>query len=147
MPQPGGGAVLCLTWSKAINLWIKLQTAKNTFNLLRCWFSFLRSFYTVNEVHKFQYSKPVRKGEKDPDNEFAVITLFFSLSLLFPGEHLKGAVCRFGGKRDPQWLFFFFMPKQTEVTNSLFSWLNKYLKGQHNSILFDFAYISHHSSF
>uniref|UniRef100_A0A674P4L1 Dedicator of cytokinesis 1 n=1 Tax=Takifugu rubripes TaxID=31033 RepID=A0A674P4L1_TAKRU len=29
------------------------------------------SFYTVNEVHKFQYSKPVRKGEKDPDNEFA----------------------------------------------------------------------------
>uniref|UniRef100_A0A4W6FDZ9 Dedicator of cytokinesis 1 n=1 Tax=Lates calcarifer TaxID=8187 RepID=A0A4W6FDZ9_LATCA len=29
------------------------------------------SFYTVNEVHKFQYSRPVRKGEKDPDNEFA----------------------------------------------------------------------------
>ncbi|CAL8380390.1 unnamed protein product, partial [Gadus morhua 'NCC'] len=28
-------------------------------------------FYTVNEVHKFQYSRPVRKGEKDPDNEFA----------------------------------------------------------------------------
>ncbi|CAL8262887.1 unnamed protein product [Arctogadus glacialis] len=23
------------------------------------------------EVHKFQYSRPVRKGEKDPDNEFA----------------------------------------------------------------------------
>lgn len=35
-------------------------------------FFFLPSFYTVNEVHKFQYSKPVRKGEKDPDNEFAV---------------------------------------------------------------------------
>ncbi|XP_005995870.1 dedicator of cytokinesis protein 1 isoform X2 [Latimeria chalumnae] len=29
------------------------------------------SFYTVNEVHRFQYSRPVRKGEKDPDNEFA----------------------------------------------------------------------------
>ncbi|KAM7370639.1 hypothetical protein PAMP_010168 [Pampus punctatissimus] len=29
------------------------------------------SFYTVNEVHKFQYSRPVRKGEKDPDNEFS----------------------------------------------------------------------------
>uniref|UniRef100_A0A8C1WBH2 Dedicator of cytokinesis 1 n=1 Tax=Cyprinus carpio TaxID=7962 RepID=A0A8C1WBH2_CYPCA len=29
------------------------------------------SFYTVNEVQKFQYSRPVRKGEKDPDNEFA----------------------------------------------------------------------------
>lgn len=29
------------------------------------------SFYTVNEVHKFQYSRPVRKGKNDPDNEFA----------------------------------------------------------------------------
>uniref|UniRef100_A0AAR2J1Z3 Dedicator of cytokinesis 1 n=1 Tax=Pygocentrus nattereri TaxID=42514 RepID=A0AAR2J1Z3_PYGNA len=29
------------------------------------------SFYTINEVNKFQYSRPVRKGEKDPDNEFA----------------------------------------------------------------------------
>ncbi|XP_072413688.1 dedicator of cytokinesis protein 1 isoform X1 [Chiloscyllium punctatum] len=29
------------------------------------------SFYTVNEVQKFQYSRPIRKGEKDPDNEFA----------------------------------------------------------------------------
>ncbi|XP_066549905.1 dedicator of cytokinesis protein 1 isoform X2 [Amia ocellicauda] len=29
------------------------------------------SFYTINEVHKFQYSRPVRKGEKDPENEFA----------------------------------------------------------------------------
>ncbi|XP_018616629.1 dedicator of cytokinesis protein 1 isoform X2 [Scleropages formosus] len=29
------------------------------------------SFYTVNEVQKFQYSRPVRKGEKDPENEFA----------------------------------------------------------------------------
>uniref|UniRef100_A0A8C1XN54 Dedicator of cytokinesis 1 n=1 Tax=Cyprinus carpio TaxID=7962 RepID=A0A8C1XN54_CYPCA len=28
-------------------------------------------FYTVNEVQKYQYSRPVRKGEKDPDNEFA----------------------------------------------------------------------------
>lgn len=29
------------------------------------------SFYTVNEVQRFQYSRPVRKGEKDPDNEFS----------------------------------------------------------------------------
>ncbi|XP_023686613.1 dedicator of cytokinesis protein 1 isoform X1 [Paramormyrops kingsleyae] len=29
------------------------------------------SFYTVNEVQKFQYSRPFRKGEKDPENEFA----------------------------------------------------------------------------
>ncbi|TNN73880.1 Dedicator of cytokinesis protein 1 [Liparis tanakae] len=31
----------------------------------------LHSFYTVNEVHKFQYSRRARKGENDPDNEFA----------------------------------------------------------------------------
>ncbi|MGH0144510.1 UNVERIFIED_CONTAM: hypothetical protein FKN15_046651 [Acipenser sinensis] len=29
------------------------------------------SFYTINEVQKFQYSRPIRKGEKDPDNEFS----------------------------------------------------------------------------
>lgn len=34
------------------------------------------SFYTVNEVQKFQYSRPFRKGEKDPENEFAVIIIF-----------------------------------------------------------------------
>lgn len=85
---PGRQFVLCLTWSKAINLWIKLWIAHNSFNLLRYWFFFLPSFYTVNEVHKFQYSRPVRKGEKDPDNEFAVIPVFFCLFvycyLLFP---------------------------------------------------------------
>ncbi|KAK7824257.1 hypothetical protein U0070_001728, partial [Myodes glareolus] len=31
------------------------------------------SFYRVNEVQRFEYSRPVRKGEKNPDNEFAVI--------------------------------------------------------------------------
>ncbi|XP_052360996.1 dedicator of cytokinesis protein 1-like [Oncorhynchus keta] len=25
----------------------------------------------INEVYQFQYSRPVRKGEKDPDNEFS----------------------------------------------------------------------------
>ncbi|XP_014385634.1 PREDICTED: dedicator of cytokinesis protein 1 [Myotis brandtii] len=29
------------------------------------------NFYRVNEVQRFEYSRPVRKGEKDPDNEFA----------------------------------------------------------------------------
>ncbi|NXF09566.1 DOCK1 protein, partial [Smithornis capensis] len=28
-------------------------------------------FYRVNEVQRFEYSRPVRKGEKNPDNEFA----------------------------------------------------------------------------
>lgn len=35
--------------------------------LLRCC-----SYYRTNEVDQFQYSRPFRKGEKDPDNEFAV---------------------------------------------------------------------------
>lgn len=30
------------------------------------------SYYRTNEVEQFQYSRPFRKGEKDPDNEFAV---------------------------------------------------------------------------
>uniref|UniRef100_A0A452TVJ4 Dedicator of cytokinesis 1 n=1 Tax=Ursus maritimus TaxID=29073 RepID=A0A452TVJ4_URSMA len=29
------------------------------------------SFYRVNEVQRFEYSRPIRKGEKNPDNEFA----------------------------------------------------------------------------
>ena len=44
----------------------------NAFMFSPCLFLF-SSFYTINEVHKFQYSRPVRKGEKDPDNEFSVI--------------------------------------------------------------------------
>lgn len=32
------------------------------------------SYYRTNEVDQFQYSRPFRKGEKDPDNEFAVST-------------------------------------------------------------------------
>jgi len=30
------------------------------------------SYYRTNEVDQFKYSRPFRKGEKDPDNEFAV---------------------------------------------------------------------------
>ncbi len=35
---------------------------------------FFLSYYRTNEVDQFQYSRPFRKGEKDPDNEFAVST-------------------------------------------------------------------------
>lgn len=35
----------------------------------------LRSYYRANEVQQFTHSRPVRKGEKDPDNEFAVSPL------------------------------------------------------------------------
>lgn len=85
------GPELCATCSKAINLCIKLKIARNGFNLLRCLISSLRSFYTVNEVHKFQYSKPVRKGEKDPDNEFAVIAIYLFL-FIFNHQEL-GSLC------------------------------------------------------
>ncbi|CAL8249877.1 unnamed protein product [Boreogadus saida] len=31
------------------------------------------NYYRTNEVDQFQYSRPFRKGEKDPDNEFATM--------------------------------------------------------------------------
>lgn len=83
---------------------IKLQIASNGSNLLRLGFFSLCSFYTVNEVHKFQYSRPVRKGENDPDNEFAVLSsyiyiylfiyflsryLFFLFNLLFDALKIR----------------------------------------------------------
>ncbi|XP_068114977.1 dedicator of cytokinesis protein 1 [Hyperolius riggenbachi] len=46
------------------------------------------SFYRVNEVVRFQYSRPIRKGEKDPDNEFANMWIertTFSISYKLPG--------------------------------------------------------------
>lgn len=33
------------------------------------------SYYRANEVQQFRYSRPFRKGEKDPENEFAVSSL------------------------------------------------------------------------
>uniref|UniRef100_A0A8C5Q6X1 Dedicator of cytokinesis 1 n=1 Tax=Leptobrachium leishanense TaxID=445787 RepID=A0A8C5Q6X1_9ANUR len=46
------------------------------------------SFYRVNEVVRFQYSRPFRKGEKDPDNEFANMWIertTFSIAYKLPG--------------------------------------------------------------
>ncbi|KAM8924612.1 dedicator of cytokinesis protein 1 [Pelodytes ibericus] len=46
------------------------------------------SFYRVNEVVRFQYSRPFRKGEKDPDNEFANMWIertSFSIAYKLPG--------------------------------------------------------------
>ncbi|KAM9324829.1 dedicator of cytokinesis protein 1 [Gastrophryne carolinensis] len=46
------------------------------------------SFYRVNEVVRFQYSRPIRKGEKDPDNEFANMWIertTFSIAYKLPG--------------------------------------------------------------
>lgn len=42
----------------------------------RCPLLFSCSYYRHNEVDQFQYSRPFRKGEKDPDNEFAVSTFY-----------------------------------------------------------------------
>ncbi|XP_037134483.1 dedicator of cytokinesis protein 1 [Syngnathus acus] len=58
-----GQYVQCFTVKPILDLPAKFQNKPVAEQIL--------SFYTVNEVHKFQYSRPVRKGEKDPDNEFA----------------------------------------------------------------------------
>lgn len=39
------------------------------------------SYYRANEVQQFSYSRPFRKGEKDPDNEFAVSAQIHLLKL------------------------------------------------------------------
>ncbi|XP_035022026.1 dedicator of cytokinesis protein 5 isoform X1 [Hippoglossus stenolepis] len=46
------------------------------------------NYYRTNEVDKFQYSRPFRKGEKDPDNEFATMWIERSTYITayrFPG--------------------------------------------------------------
>uniref|UniRef100_A0A3Q2DTW0 Dedicator of cytokinesis 1 n=2 Tax=Cyprinodon variegatus TaxID=28743 RepID=A0A3Q2DTW0_CYPVA len=58
-----GQYVQCFTVKPILNLPAKFQNKPVSEQIV--------SFYTVNEVHKFQYSRPVRKGENDPDNEFA----------------------------------------------------------------------------
>uniref|UniRef100_A0A669C7X8 Dedicator of cytokinesis 1 n=1 Tax=Oreochromis niloticus TaxID=8128 RepID=A0A669C7X8_ORENI len=58
-----GQYIQCFTVKPILDLPAKFQNKSVSEQIL--------SFYTVNEVHKFQYSRPVRKGEKDPDNEFA----------------------------------------------------------------------------
>ncbi|XP_071338354.1 dedicator of cytokinesis protein 5 isoform X2 [Trachinotus anak] len=46
------------------------------------------SYYRTNEVDQFQYSRPFRKGEKDPDNEFATMWIertTYITAYCFPG--------------------------------------------------------------
>ncbi|XP_078095350.1 dedicator of cytokinesis protein 5 isoform X2 [Mustelus asterias] len=46
------------------------------------------NFYRANEVQQFQYSRPFRKGEKDPDNEFATMWIervTYTTAYKFPG--------------------------------------------------------------
>lgn len=56
----------------------------------------LYSFYRVNEVQRFEYSRPIRKGEKNPDNEFAVKTTTATWPGLLRELTLLGR-CRGGG--------------------------------------------------
>uniref|UniRef100_A0A8D2KXX7 Dedicator of cytokinesis 1 n=1 Tax=Varanus komodoensis TaxID=61221 RepID=A0A8D2KXX7_VARKO len=46
------------------------------------------SFYRVNEVQRFEYSRPVRKGEKNPDNEFA--NMWIERTIYVTGYKLPG---------------------------------------------------------
>uniref|UniRef100_A0A663ELD4 Dedicator of cytokinesis 5 n=1 Tax=Aquila chrysaetos chrysaetos TaxID=223781 RepID=A0A663ELD4_AQUCH len=48
----------------------------------------LSSYYRANEVQQFTHSRPVRKGEKDPDNEFANMWIertTYTTAYSFPG--------------------------------------------------------------
>uniref|UniRef100_A0A8D2KXY3 Dedicator of cytokinesis 1 n=1 Tax=Varanus komodoensis TaxID=61221 RepID=A0A8D2KXY3_VARKO len=49
---------------------------------------FFSSFYRVNEVQRFEYSRPVRKGEKNPDNEFA--NMWIERTIYVTGYKLPG---------------------------------------------------------
>ncbi|XP_067377259.1 dedicator of cytokinesis protein 5 isoform X2 [Channa argus] len=46
------------------------------------------SYYRTNEVDQFQYSRPFRKGEKDPDNEFA--TMWIERTTYITAYHFPG---------------------------------------------------------
>ncbi|KAG7274544.1 hypothetical protein CRUP_023921 [Coryphaenoides rupestris] len=46
------------------------------------------SYYRTNEVDKFQYSRPFRKGEKDPGNEFA--TMWIERTTYITAYHFPG---------------------------------------------------------
>lgn len=46
------------------------------------------NYYRANEVQQFTYSRPFRKGEKDPDNEFATMWIertTYTTAYTFPG--------------------------------------------------------------
>ncbi|XP_029459966.1 dedicator of cytokinesis protein 5 isoform X2 [Rhinatrema bivittatum] len=46
------------------------------------------NYYRANEVQQFQYSRPFRKGEKDPENEFATMWIertTYTTAYKFPG--------------------------------------------------------------
>lgn len=101
--QSSSGGGLSWFWSE-----VKQSTFKSSFNFLITTLIYSGadffplsscSFYTVNEVHKFQYSKPVRKGEKDPDNEFAVIGAhwLFNLRVCIRTLEFTLSMCAFLG--------------------------------------------------
>ncbi|XP_070820794.1 dedicator of cytokinesis protein 5 isoform X2 [Chaetodon trifascialis] len=46
------------------------------------------NYYRTNEVDQFQYSRPFRKGEKDPDNEFA--TMWIERTTYITAYHFPG---------------------------------------------------------
>uniref|UniRef100_A0A5F8GR56 Dedicator of cytokinesis 5 n=1 Tax=Monodelphis domestica TaxID=13616 RepID=A0A5F8GR56_MONDO len=51
-------------------------------------FALGKDYYRANEVQQFQYSRPFRKGEKDPDNEFATLWIertTYTTAYTFPG--------------------------------------------------------------
>ncbi|KAM4636036.1 dedicator of cytokinesis protein 1 isoform 2-T2 [Discoglossus pictus] len=75
-----GQYVQCFTVKPLLELPPKFQSKPVSEQIL--------SFYRVNEVVRFQYSRPIRKGEKDPDNEFANMWIertTFTIAYKLPG--------------------------------------------------------------
>uniref|UniRef100_A0A8C2GE58 Dedicator of cytokinesis 2 n=1 Tax=Cyprinus carpio TaxID=7962 RepID=A0A8C2GE58_CYPCA len=51
------------------------------------------NFYKSNYVQRFQYSRPIRRGKVDPDNEFAVINIVYILGPIIHLTHpLENAI-------------------------------------------------------
>lgn len=65
-PSESPGREGCTTWCGTPRGCLPLHTSPCSAPSLLC------SFYKANHVQKFSYSRPFKKGPKDPDNEFAV---------------------------------------------------------------------------
>ncbi|XP_043939090.1 dedicator of cytokinesis protein 5 [Protopterus annectens] len=73
--------------------YIQCFTVKPVLNLPRCYNDKpvpeqILNYYRANEVQQFQYSRPFRKGEKDPENEFATMWIertTYTTAYSFPG--------------------------------------------------------------
>ncbi|XP_066499571.1 dedicator of cytokinesis protein 5 isoform X2 [Hoplias malabaricus] len=75
-----GQHIQCFTVKPILNLPVQLKDKGVPEQIL--------NYYRTNEVDQFQYSRPFRKGQKDPDNEFATMWIertTYRTTYCFPG--------------------------------------------------------------